>query len=232
MLPKWNFKLSYSKSFVDAPYFYRNNTLDTTYGGEDLMSEYLHAAQLTISNIGLVSGLKTELNVFYNTVKNLVFSDGLFYNNAGKMHNMGLELSAMYKSNRLTLSANGTWQRVLDFEYYKANEHYVYNIPSLTANVIAEYKLSNLFSIHANMLYTSKQTSLFEMPSAEGFYVEEIEIDPRALLNMGVRFEYKKLGIDFNIHNLTNKKYVQGGTSIAPIRQQGLWFIAELSYKI
>ena len=35
------------------------------------------------------------------------------------MHNIGIELSALYNSNRLTLSANGTWQRVLDFEYYK-----------------------------------------------------------------------------------------------------------------
>ena len=232
MLPKWNFKLSYAKSFVDAPYFYRNNTLDTTYGGEGLMSEYLHAAQLTISNIGLVPGLKTELNVFYNTVKNLVFSDGLLYNNAGNMHNIGIELSALYNSNRLTLSANGTWQRVLDFEYYKANEHEVYNIPSLTANVTAEYKLSKLFSIHANLLYTSKQTSLYEMPTEDGFYAEVIDINPRALLNMGICFEYKKFGINFNVHNLTNKKYVQGGTSIAPIRQQGLWYIAELSYKI
>ena len=148
------------------------------------------------------------------------------------MHNIGIELSALYNSNRLTLSANGTWQRVLDFEYYKANEHEVYNIPSLTANVTAEYKLSKLFSIHANLLYTSKQTSLYEMPTEDGFYAEMIDINPRALLNMGIRFEYKKFGINFNVHNLTNKKYVQGGTSIAPIRQQGLWYIAELFYKI
>ena len=37
--PKYNFKICYSKSFVDAPYYYRNNTLDTYKGGADLLSE-------------------------------------------------------------------------------------------------------------------------------------------------------------------------------------------------
>ena len=43
---KFSTKLSYSRAFVDAPYYTRNNTSNGYRGSEDLMPEYMNAIQL------------------------------------------------------------------------------------------------------------------------------------------------------------------------------------------
>ena len=231
MLPKWNIKLSYSKAFVDAPYFYRYNTLDTTMGGEDLMSEYLHSLQFTLSSLGLAKGLNMELNLYYNMVKNLVYSENLYISNAGKQSSVGAELSTSYQTGKLLLNANASLQRLLDFEYFSARDHDVSNIPSLTADVTVSYRFLKQLSLHANLSYIGKQISFYEMMGAEGYVSRWIDINPYAILRIGTTFNYKALELNFNVHNLTNKKYEQGGSSIAPIRQQGLWLMADIAYK-
>ncbi|MBQ0024632.1 MAG: TonB-dependent receptor, partial [Bacteroidales bacterium] len=40
--PRFDLKVSYAKSFVDAPYFYRNNTLDINFGDESMRPEYMN----------------------------------------------------------------------------------------------------------------------------------------------------------------------------------------------
>ena len=64
--PKWNVKLSYSKSFIDAPYLYRkiNLFLATSAGYKDLATELdpeaLHSYQLTIGANQWLPGLDFE----------------------------------------------------------------------------------------------------------------------------------------------------------------------------
>lgn len=230
--PKWNLKFSYAKSFVDAPYFYRNNTLDTTTGGENLLSEYLHSYQCTFIANHLLPGLEFDVNLFYNRATDFIVPDGLVYTNAGALENIGTELSTAYSYRKFRSWFNLTWQHVLSFDKYNVKGNTVYNVPAITSNLVMSYELwKNLYvNTHLNIL--SKQTSLYEMPDSQGNMLsEDIDIPARAIWNVGMGYHHDKYEIDFYFHNILNKHYEQGGTSIAPIRQQGLWFDVSLAYK-
>ena len=228
--PKWNAKLSYSKSFVDAPYFYRNNLLDTTFGG-DLLSEYLHSLQFTLTGNQFVEGLMLELTTFYNNATNLVHRDGLFYYNSGDMKSAGLELIAQYRHKRLTAVANMTWQNLIESTDYKTSGNTIYNIPKLTANAVITYKPIKNLSLSVRANYTSKQITTLEMPDENDQPIyTEIDIPARFICGLNANYAFNKtfeLGV--KTHNIFAKKYEQGGTSIGPIQQQGRWMLAELT---
>lgn len=230
--PEWNLKFSYAKSFVDAPYFYRNNTLDTTTGGENLLSEYLHSYQCSFIANHFVPGLEFDINLFYNRATDFIVPDGLVYTNAGALENIGTELSASYTYGKLQSWFNLTWQQVLSSDKYSVTGKSVYNVPTVTANLIMSYELLRNLFVNTRLNILSKQTSLYEIPDSQGNLVtENINIPSRAIWNLGLGYHKDKYEIDFYVHNILNKHYEQGGTSIAPIRQRGLWFNLSLTYK-
>ena len=65
---KFSTKLSYSRAFVDAPYFYRHNASNGARGSEDLMPEFMNAIQLDF--MGKINNwhLAYDINFFYNTL--------------------------------------------------------------------------------------------------------------------------------------------------------------------
>ena len=67
---KFSTKLSYSRAFVDAPYYTRQNTTSAYRGSADLQPEYLNALQLDF--IGKVSNLSYDVNLFYNHLTNII----------------------------------------------------------------------------------------------------------------------------------------------------------------
>lgn len=230
--PKWNLKFSYAKSFVDAPYFYRNNTLDTTTGGEKLLSEYLHSYQCSFIGNHLLPALEFDVNLFYNRATDFIVPDGLVYTNAGVLENIGAELSTAYSFGKFRSWFNLTWQYVLSSDKYDVKGNAVYNVPAVASNLIMSYGLLKHLYINTHLNILSRQTSLYEMPDSQaGVVSEDIDIPARAIWNVGMGYYRDKYEIDFYIHNILNKHYEQGGTSIAPIRQQGLWFDISLSYK-
>lgn len=230
--PKWNLKLSYAKSFVDAPYFYRNNTLDTTTGSERLLSEYLHSCQLTFASDRLLHGLEFDANLFYNRATNFIVPDGLIYTNARVLKSLGFELSATYSYRKLTGWFNLAWQHVLSSDNYYVKRHSVYNIPATTANLILSYEAVRNFRLNIHVTLLSHQTFLSKRLDKEvNIITKDIHIPSRAVSNGGFTYRYLKCDINFQIHNLLNKHYKQGGTSIVPIRQQGLWYTLDFTYK-
>ena len=230
--PKWNLKLSYAKSFVDAPYFYRNNTLDTTAGSERLLSEYLHSWQLTFASDRLLHGLEFDANLFYNCATDFIVPDGLIYTNAGMLESVGFELSATYSYRKLTGWFNLTWQHVLSSDNYNVKRHSVYNVPATTANLILSYELVRNFHLNTHLTFLSCQTFLSKRPDEKNnLIIKDINIPARAVWNGGFTYRYHKYDINFQIHNLLNKHYKQGGTSVTPIRQQGLWYTLDFAYK-
>jgi iron complex outermembrane receptor protein len=232
--PRYDIKLSYSKSFVDAPYFYRNNTLDV-YNGSGLDPEYLNSVQFTISGHQLIRGLELELNTFYNKASDLIWSTGYFYANSGVMKSVGLEASASYTRNRLHAHANLEWQYVIDTENYTAKGTHIYNVPRLSSNVTASYQIIKNLIVNANVNILSRQVSHYRLPIEE--IIEnnkediEISIPPRAVFNVGASYKWKNLELGLNAYNLFNRNYEQGGSTIGPIRQQGRWLMFSLAYK-
>ena len=74
--PKNDFglKLSYSRSFVDAPYFYRRNTDNSYLGGDDLKPEYLNAIQFDILGEIIPLHLTYDVNLFYNRFTDIIYA--------------------------------------------------------------------------------------------------------------------------------------------------------------
>ncbi|MFH1279277.1 MAG: TonB-dependent receptor [Candidatus Eisenbacteria bacterium] len=86
---RFNVKLSYSQSFVDAPYWYRYNSLASYRGARDLEPEHLTSVQFT-PTIALKGGRITNLlNFFYNDLTHFIYRDNNaaptepIYRNAG-----------------------------------------------------------------------------------------------------------------------------------------------------
>jgi iron complex outermembrane receptor protein len=231
--PKWNVKLSYSEAFVDAPYFYRYNTLDTYYGGEDMLSEYLHSFQASVTKHHLIKGLDVEINGFYNVATNLVYRQGINYMNSGTMKNIGLELTSIYKRNKLYINGNVTWQHLVSAEDYKTSGNRIYNIPEWSANLNAYYEVIKNLRVNAGFNYYSGQISTFERPDEMWApIISETDIPSRMVANLGATYKIKMFEISGHIYNLFNHGYEQGGTSIGPIRQQGRWAMINLTLNI
>lgn len=233
--PLFNMKLSYSHSFVDAPYFYRSNSLDVEYGSEDLLPEKQNSFQLSFySDNKIAKGLTIDANVFYNrTTDAIVFeSTTSTASNDANMSTVGGELVARYKVNRFTSEINMTYQYVTAGNFSVLN-HRALNIPNFNTNVILSYDILKNLNIHANARYVGRQNCLFldalnEDPEYTG---TQIDVPARCIFGLGIRYKYKKLEVSGDAHNLFNHRYSQGGSTVAPIVQPGTWINASVGYK-
>lgn len=227
--PKWSAKLSYSKAFVDSPYFYRNNTFDINSGDADLAPEYLNSWQLSFYSDGkLVPGLKMELSGFVNKADNFIIQSETGNVNAGQLTNAGVETAASYTISRFTVDANITWQRVLSSRNYLTIGHGLYNIPDFQANLAASYEIISGLKVSAHTIFVSKQKSLYTLPGAPEM---EIDIPARALVDLGASYRIKMVELGINVYNVANTAYMQGGSSVAPLRQAGLWLLGHVAVK-
>ena len=230
-LPVLTAKLSYSKAFVDAPYFYRNSRLDTSWGGA-LDPEYLHSFQASFSSNELIRNLGAEVNVFYNMFKNLIVYDSnlLMYFNGGSLTNWGTELAVHYTGKKFQAEANMTWQRIKDAELYDyAIGKNMANIPAFMSNVVLQYELLKGLKVHTHLYGFGRQ--YFRTTNWFTGEITEHELPGHVIMNLGINYGYKNFGIGINCHNLFNTRYEQGGVSTGFIRQQGRWLLAEISYK-
>lgn len=227
--PKWSAKISYSKSFVDSPYFYRNNTFDINYGDADLSPEYLNSWQMSFYSDGkIVPGLKLDLNGFINKADNFIIQSELGNINAGSLTNAGVELVAGYSFSRFMVDGNVTWQRVLDSQNFGIFNHSVYNVPDWQANLTASYELLKGLKINAHAHFVSKQYSEYALPGAEPL---NIDIPARVLFDLGASYHIWKVEMGINVYNIANTVYNQGGSSVAPMRQAGRWILGHVAFK-
>ncbi|MBQ9640683.1 MAG: TonB-dependent receptor [Bacteroidaceae bacterium] len=228
--PRFQVKLSYARSFVDAPYFYRSNTHDVEVGWEGLQPEILNSIQLSfLSDNKLIKKMLLDFNLFCNKGTDFITYDGNIAYNNGKITSGGIELVARYKHKRLTAEVNCTAQCVLKSEYYdNADNKRILNIPPLQANCILSYDILRGLNLYAKMNATTQQSSAFY--SLIGTQ-EELTVPARAIFDAGVHYRYRKLDLAMDFHNILNHHYVQGGSSVAPMMQQGFWFTGSVAYK-
>lgn len=227
--PKWSAKLSYSKAFVDAPYFYRNNTLDINFGDDNLFPEYLNSWQLSFYSDGkLVPRLKMEVNGFINKADNFIIQSELGNTNAGSLTNAGVEMAASYAISRFRVDGNFTWQRVLASQNFSIFDHSIYNIPDFQANLAASYEIVRGLKVNAHANFLSKQKSLYALPFAPEVV---IDIPSRVIVDLGASYAIWKVEFGLNVYNIANTPYLQGGSSVAPMRQAGRWLLGHVSFK-
>lgn len=223
--PKYFIKASYAAAFVDAPYYYRNNSLDTEYGIY-LGPEYLKSIQLSFASKEHIKGVKAELNFVYNILDNYIYTShaGDYLINGGRFKNLVTELVLMYSLRKFKLYANFTYQHMLKSENYASIDNKPLNIPAFQSNVTATYTIIPGLNIHANIRGMAKQYVQYGI-------TEELGTFPaRAIAGAGIDYRFKQLELQFNVNNIMDTEYSLGGIGTSPIRQQGRWMLGSVSY--
>lgn len=177
--PKWSARLSYSKSFVDAPYIYRKaNLISTLMSKQDaseagtLSPERVHSIQLSFAGNNWLRGFNFEVNGFYNRANDLIMTHVLDYENVSKNQTCGVELMANYEPSRqLNMHANLTWIHTFKSnlmaievpnilqDFYSADIDANNNTPALRGNFVVGWQATKHLRLHGHLLFESKQTS-------------------------------------------------------------------------
>jgi iron complex outermembrane receptor protein len=169
--PKWNLKLSYSKSFVDAPYLYRKTNQFLTYfnatdveeiqasDAYDLSPESLHSLQLTFAGTEWIKGLNFELNLFHNRAKDLIFTEVLTHVNSGQNKTLGAELMASYNRKKFTSNLNLSWIKTYSSNIILTDVNRNNNTPGITSNFVAGWQATKQLKLHSKLTFEGKQTS-------------------------------------------------------------------------
>ena len=161
--PKWNVKLSYSKSFIDAPYLYRKTNevllsyLDIRNVPSTIDPESLYSWQLSFSSSEWIKGLNFEVNGFYNHAKDLIFLFLADHSNAGMMDSYGIEFSGSYRTSRFSAHVNATWQGCKKLEVMSYQIDKLINTPQLMLNTILSWKATKHLRLHTHLQYYGKQ---------------------------------------------------------------------------
>ena len=173
--PKWNARLSYSKSFVDAPYLNRNANILAALirekEGIGLSPERVHSFQLSFAGQNWVKGMNFEVNGFYNYGSDLIMTDILSYRNASQNKTGGVELMASYRQPKLTADWNLTWTHTfksnlitLDLPEklavnYSNEVDANNNTPAIMSNLVLGWQAAPRLRLHTHVLFESRQTS-------------------------------------------------------------------------
>ena len=174
--PRWSVRLSYSKSFVDAPYIYRQTNvmasiIDPRYSPASLSPERVHSFQLSFAGNNWVKGLKFEVNGFYNRAEDLVMTGILDYKNASHNKTGGVELMAAYRQHKFTADWNFTWthtfkSNLIDLDLYEKLKPYCSydiddnnNTPAIMSNLVLGWQATSHLKLHTHVLFEGRQTS-------------------------------------------------------------------------
>mgnify|MGYP002620396385 CR=1 FL=1 len=244
LAPRWNVKFNYSRSFVDAPYFYRKTNYllhlaSQSVGGSTpyvpLMPETLDSYQLNFGSSNLLPGLAFDVNLFYNKATDLIYKDMLIHGNAGMSKIGGMEFSAQYRWKRLFTNLTASLVHTFESDMLSRTHNTQYNVPAFSSQLVAAYKLTSRLNVHGHLSFYGSQDSYkltYTTMGGNEATLSETEVPARAILNLGASYEWKHLSVGANISNVFNTTYYQGGITLGNMRQQGRWFMADIRLKI
>ena len=246
----FSMKLSYSRSFVDAPYFYRRNTDNSYLGAEGLKSEYLNAIQFDVLGEIAPIHLSYDVNLFYNKYENLLSFSDLFFTdkntNDGEYKCIGLEASLAYSHRRLTANANFYWQKVVkaDNYFYSENKNAVLAVPNMTANLNIAYKLldkkKHELKIYGNAKYTGTKTltkdvtNILRTSLEMTREVEEFDLSSTLVVDAGIKYTFNhRLSLSLDCENLmdTDHFLARPEFTMFPYYERGRNLIIAASYQ-
>lgn len=230
---KWNMKMSYARSFVDAPYFYRANRTKAYQGYADLNAEHMDAIQLS-ATAKLTSRWSYDGNIYYNRFSDLVYFDtDILFNFAGSLKLAGMEHTMSYTLPYFKAYWNLSYHYLIDSEFYMANKNKIHNIPTFSTNLTGMGKILTFLTNHSlwlrgNISVLSKQIAQIGTVFDGDKTLKDIPA--RATLNIGGIYSMKDLEFSIQCFNLLNAHYSQGGSIPYVVPQQGRSFIAKLTY--
>jgi iron complex outermembrane receptor protein len=241
--PRTDIKLSYAQSFVDAPYWYRYNSLPSYKGSANLLPEHLQSVQFTTNFRFLENKCNVGFNIFYNKLRDFIYRDPHAtgdmprYKNAGRLESTGMEGEVAYLASRVKIRANTTWQYAIKAQDYGVTGFRINNIPEWSGNFILDmnpfFKKYNGLWINLIIHYVGKELSpVNTYLNGELFNDPNLTVDPVAIVNAGFHLpDLRGFSLDFNIYNLFGTEYQQGGSTNFPYPQEDRWFLMTAGYK-
>lgn len=241
--PKNDFglKLSYSRSFVDAPYFYRRNTDNSYLGGDDLKPEYLNAIQFDILGEIIPLHLTYDVNLFYNRFTDIIYAipgaklEDVKYRNSGRLETMGAEMDIHYNHKRLRADLIASYTHLLSAKDYYFKDHHIYAVPNFITNGIISYnvlhKSSHRVWITSNIRFTTN--SYVKKENTETY--EEEKMSSNIVFDLGAKYQIgNHLILNVNCDNIFNKTtYMSGATLVAmPWNKPGRTLMASIKYTL
>ena len=237
---KFSTKLSFSRAFVDAPYYTRHNTSNGARGSENLMPEYMNAIQLDF--MGRINSwhLIYDVNLFYNHLTDIVVNNPSTdptspkYINSGSLKVAGAEAELSFSIPSFRIDANMTYLRPLEAEGYYYTDHQIYSIPAFTANLTCSKRLVNfrkhLLWLAAGFKYTSKTLNKANSRVAGS---EDYDLSGNALVDLGLKYTYSDaIQLSLDCDNLFDKTYYIGGSFYVPYQAHGRTLMATVSFKL
>ena len=249
--PIVSIKAGYSHSFVDAPYFYRASNLPVLSSSSDLSPDQMDAIQLGANFNWEPLHLRYEANLFYNSVKDLVYydSESVAYNstsfsNAGKINMLGIENTLQYTTPGTLANLNFTYQYPTRVRNFSSTDHNVSNVPHFIANLTAAQKCidgrrTGQFWLRANMHMQSAVECLYNDLFVKTLSIlaetTEAPTDTQpAVAIFGAGLQWRApfgLTASVDVYNIFNTDYRIGGQLQNGIPGAGFSLLAGLSYK-
>lgn len=237
---KFSTKLSYSRAFVDAPYYTRNNTSNGYRGSEDLMPEYMNAIQLDF--MGKIDSwhLNYDVNLFYNHLTDIVVNNPSTdpaapkYINSGSLKVAGAEAELSFKLPSFRIDANMTYLRPIEAEGYYYKDHKIYSIPAFTANLNCSKRIVN-FRKHLLWLAVGFKfgTKTLNKANSRIKDSEDFDLSGNAVVDLGLKYTYRDaIQLSLDCDNLFDKTYYIGGSFYVPYQAQGRNVMATVSFKL
>ena len=233
-------KLSFSRAFVDAPYYTRNNTSNGARGSEDLMPEFMNAFQLDF--MGRIDSwhLDYDVNIFYNHLTDIVVNNPSSdpstpkYINSGSLKVAGAEAELGFSIPSFRIDANMTYLRPLEAEGYYYTDHQIYSIPAFTANLTCSKRLVNKGK-HLLWLAASLKGSTKTLNKANSRLKDsqDYELSGNFLVDLGLKYTYNSaIQLSLDCDNLFDRNYYVGGSFYVPYQQLGRTLMATVSFKL
>ena len=233
-------KLSFSRAFVDAPYYTRHNTSNGARGSEDLMPEYMSAFQLDF--MGKINSwhLIYDVNIFYNNLTDIVVNNPSTdpstpkYINSGSLKVAGAEAELSFSLPSFRIDANMTYLRPLEAEGYYYIDHQIYSIPTFTANLACNKRIvkvgNHLLWLTAGFKFGSKTLNKANSRVANS---EDFELSGNAIVDMSLKYSYHDaIHLSLDCDNLFDKTYYIGGSFYVPYQALGRNVMATVSFKL
>ena len=241
--PKNNFsiKLSYSRSFVDAPYFYRRNTDNSYLGAKDLKPEYLNAIQFDVLGEIAPIHLTYDVNLFYNKFTDIIYAipgaalEDVKFRNSGKLEIIGAEMDVHYNHRRVRADLIAGYTHLLSAKDYYFKDSHIYAVPNFVTNGVFSYNIlhkpSHRLWITSNIRFSTN--AYVRKINAETY--EEGKMSANIIFDLGTKYQVgNHVTLQVNCENLFDKTtYMSGASAVTmPWFKPGRTLMANVKFTL
>jgi len=239
----WEYKLSYSESFVDAPYWYRyqNGGLGNAFGGSVALDpEILSATQ--VQAVWKGDRKRNAVTVFYQKGEDIIINNAGAagtpadpkYLNSGKLESGGVENEFAWLASSFQVFWNLSYSQAMKAENYGKFEDQFAHIPKIASSLVFNYLFTKNITANVTVKYIGEQN--YNNAANITAAAVPTKVDAATIFNLGARWENAitpGLFIDGRVWNVADTTYFQGGQSQIqdPFRQSGRWWLASLGYE-